>query len=176
VTSLRALQEIVSGSYLAWFHIKSSWKRESSLGLCVSDGSEVVTEFSLSAPLTLNITAGISPPLDKAVLSFPDTIRKLFHVRALLFCLTSRSLLTRSTLSPALRWEPGWHPQLMIGLNFPRSNSIAVQLCRLTICSSIVSLLTAFSVEQFERSGEPCFGDTEVFSHLKCNFTPCVAQ
>lgn len=66
----------------------------------VSDGSDVVTDFSPSAPPALNITVGISSSLDKAVLSFPDTIRKLFHVRALLFCLTSRSLLARSSSSP----------------------------------------------------------------------------
>lgn len=107
---------------------------------------------------------------------FPCQVQSGNQIKALPFRVTSRSLLARSSSSPVLRWEPSWHPQLMTGLNFPRSNLIAVQLCRLTICSLIVSLLTAFSVEQFERSGKPCFGDMEVFSHLKCNFTPCVAQ
>lgn len=156
-----------------WFHIESSWNRRSSLGLCVPDGSEAVTDFS---PSTLNIKVEISPPFDKAFFFFPSQIRSGNWIKALPFCVTSRSVLARSTSSPVLHWEPSWHPQLMAGLNFPCSNSIAVQLCRLTICSLIVSLLTAFSVEQFERSGEPCFGDMEVFSHLKCNFTPCVAQ
>lgn len=109
-------------------------------------------------------------------ISFPSQTQSGNWIKSLPFCVTSRSLLARSSSSPVLCWEPSWHPQLMAGLNFPRSNLISVQLCRLTICSLIVSLLTAFSVEQFERSGEPCFGDMEVFSHLKCNFTPCVTQ
>lgn len=155
-----------------WFHIESSWKRGSSTGLCVSDGSEAVADF---IPSTLNIKVEISPPFNKAFF-FPCQVQSGNRIKALPFRVTSKSLLARSSSSPVLRWEPSWHPQLMTGLNFPRSNLIAVQLCRLTICSLIVSLLTAFSVEQFERSGKPCFGDMEVFSHLKCNFTPCVAQ
>lgn len=116
----------------------------------------------------------ITPFSKVGFFSFPDTIRKLNQSFPFL---CDKLVFAGKILSiPSVLLEPSWHPQLMAGLNFPRSNSIAVQLCRLTICSLIVSLLTAFSGEQFERSGKPCFGDVEVFSHLKCNFTPCVAQ
>lgn len=157
----------------AWFHIESSRSTGSSPGLCVPDGSEVVTDFS---PSTLNIKVEINKVgfFNKVGIFLPRYNQEMES--KLCLSVWQVGVCWQDPLHPQFCWEPSWHPQLMTGLNFPRSNLISVQLCRLTICSLIVSLLTVFSVEQFERSGKPCFGDMEVFSHLKCNFTPCVAQ